>query len=240
MWKNGCRIARTSQKTSGIDALAPACARAALRDRRVIHRTLAYPSGAARYSSAGLEQSHRPHPDVSEAPSAARSPQPSGRSSSRWTNSCSAAATTTSSCSVGRSPAAIGWYSAGLVLHMQNGALFGAVYANIAPALPLPPALRGPAFALAEHLVLWPLASCTDRCASGARGAADARRQPPGVRPGHLAPSPVRVRARRTRASPERRARAGAAASPRPTTPSNGHGSLEHGVYAASSSRLPV
>ena len=32
-----------------------------------------------------------------------------------------------------------GWYSRGLLLHVQNGAVFGAVYANIAPALPVPP-----------------------------------------------------------------------------------------------------
>jgi hypothetical protein len=56
-----------------------------------------------------------------------------------------------------------GWYPVGLALHMQNGALFGAVYANIAPALPLPPALRGPACGLAEHLLLWPLGRLTDR-----------------------------------------------------------------------------
>ena len=31
------------------------------------------------------------------------------------------------------------------------------MYANLAPALPLPPALRGPVVALAEHLALWPL-----------------------------------------------------------------------------------
>ena len=56
-----------------------------------------------------------------------------------------------------------GWYPIGLALHVQNGALFGAVYANVAPALPLPPPLRGPAAALAEHLVLWPLTSFSDR-----------------------------------------------------------------------------
>ena len=56
-----------------------------------------------------------------------------------------------------------GWYRAGLALHIQNGALFGAVYANVAPGLPLPPALRGPAAGLAEHLALWPLAGLADR-----------------------------------------------------------------------------
>lgn len=56
-----------------------------------------------------------------------------------------------------------GWYPVGLAWHVQNGALFGAVYANLAPALPVAPAVRGPAVALTEHLVLWPLVSATDR-----------------------------------------------------------------------------
>lgn len=56
-----------------------------------------------------------------------------------------------------------GWYPAGLALHLGNGALFGAVYANVAPALPLPPVLRGPAAALSEHLALWPLTFLSDR-----------------------------------------------------------------------------
>ena len=44
----------------------------------------------------------------------------------------------------------------GALLHLQNGALFGALYANIAPSLPVAPALRGPVAGLAEHLVTWP------------------------------------------------------------------------------------
>jgi hypothetical protein len=55
------------------------------------------------------------------------------------------------------------WYPAGLAWHMENGAVFGAVYANLAPVLPLPPVLRGPVVALAEHVVLWPLGYVTDR-----------------------------------------------------------------------------
>jgi hypothetical protein len=45
----------------------------------------------------------------------------------------------------------------------QNGALFGAVYANVAPTLPIAPALRGPVLALAEHLAGWPLVALSDR-----------------------------------------------------------------------------
>jgi hypothetical protein len=55
------------------------------------------------------------------------------------------------------------WYPLGFAMHMQNGALFGAVYANLAPTLPIPPALRGPALALGEHVALWPLGALTDR-----------------------------------------------------------------------------
>lgn len=56
-----------------------------------------------------------------------------------------------------------GWYPAGLALHISNGALFGALYANLAPTLPIPPVTRGPAVALAEHLAFWPLAAVSDR-----------------------------------------------------------------------------
>jgi hypothetical protein len=45
---------------------------------------------------------------------------------------------------------------AGTALHLGNGALFGALYANVAPSLPAPPALRGPLAGLAEHLATWP------------------------------------------------------------------------------------
>src|ERR1700733_6941682 len=45
-----------------------------------------------------------------------------------------------------------GWYAVGFGMHMVNGALFGAVYANVAPAIPIPAPLRGPVAALAEHV----------------------------------------------------------------------------------------
>lgn len=56
-----------------------------------------------------------------------------------------------------------GHYPLGLALHLINGAAFGAAYANLAPALPVAPVLRGPALALAEHISLWPLTRLTDR-----------------------------------------------------------------------------
>jgi hypothetical protein len=47
-------------------------------------------------------------------------------------------------------------YPVGLGIHLANGALFGALYANVAPALGGPVSLRGPVVALAEHLATWP------------------------------------------------------------------------------------
>jgi hypothetical protein len=55
------------------------------------------------------------------------------------------------------------WHAIGFALHVANGALFGAAYATLAPSLPLPPTLRGPAVALSEHIGLWPLGALTDR-----------------------------------------------------------------------------
>jgi hypothetical protein len=55
------------------------------------------------------------------------------------------------------------WYPAGLAFHLSNGAVFGAVYANVAPLLPVPAATRGPLIALGEHLSLWPLCGISDR-----------------------------------------------------------------------------
>jgi hypothetical protein len=46
--------------------------------------------------------------------------------------------------------------AAGTLLPLQNGALFGALYANAAPRLPVPAVLRGPLAALAEHVTTWP------------------------------------------------------------------------------------
>lgn len=48
-------------------------------------------------------------------------------------------------------------------MHVANGALFGATYAQLAPLLPGPPAARGLQMALAEHLALWPAGRLSDR-----------------------------------------------------------------------------
>jgi len=122
-----------------------------------------------------------------------------------------------------------GWLPIGLGIHMSNGALFGAVYANLAPAIPLPPRLRGPAAALAEHSALWPLVALTDRLHP-------ARAELPKLRGNRVAFLQAAWRhllfgvvlgelERRINAEPE-------AEPPEPESQysSNGHGSLEHAV----------
>jgi hypothetical protein len=51
----------------------------------------------------------------------------------------------------------------GTALHLANGALFGAIYANVAPRLPLPSWARGPAAGLAEAFGTWPLTAISDQ-----------------------------------------------------------------------------
>ena len=55
------------------------------------------------------------------------------------------------------------WQVAGVAIHLANGAVFGAVYANVAPSLPVPAALRGPLAGIAEHLATWPGTVVVDR-----------------------------------------------------------------------------
>jgi hypothetical protein len=55
------------------------------------------------------------------------------------------------------------WYAAGFGIHAANGALFGAVYANVAPSLPVPVWARGPAVSIAENIAAWPLGRLSDR-----------------------------------------------------------------------------
>jgi hypothetical protein len=125
------------------------------------------------------------------------------------------------------------WYPAGLAIHIGNGALFGAVYSNLAPALPLPPVLRGPVAALTEHVAVWPLAPISDRFHP-------ARKQLPQLSGNRRAFAQATVRhvvfglvlgelERRLNAAPE----PAPPAAP-PDFSSNGHGSLEHAVSAES------
>jgi hypothetical protein len=55
------------------------------------------------------------------------------------------------------------WPFVGTVMHVVNGAVFGAVYANVAPRIPLPSWARGPAAGVAEHFASWPSTIIVDR-----------------------------------------------------------------------------
>jgi hypothetical protein len=46
---------------------------------------------------------------------------------------------------------------AGIPIHLANGAVFGAVYAKLAPHVAGPGLVKGAAAGLAEHLTTWPL-----------------------------------------------------------------------------------
>ena len=55
------------------------------------------------------------------------------------------------------------WPLAGFVLHLQNGALFGAAYAQARPLLPGPPVARAITLAMVENVAFWPLGRLVDR-----------------------------------------------------------------------------
>ncbi|MFP5364781.1 MAG: hypothetical protein ACLGI5_18845 [Thermoleophilia bacterium] len=55
------------------------------------------------------------------------------------------------------------WPVVGAALHLGNGALMGAAYANLAARMPLPSWSRGPIVALVEHAATWPLTIAVDR-----------------------------------------------------------------------------
>jgi hypothetical protein len=61
---------------------------------------------------------------------------------------------------VTRGPA---WPVAGGLMHLQNGAAFGAAYAALRPLLPGPPVAWAVGAGLAEHLAGWPLVRLVDR-----------------------------------------------------------------------------
>ena len=58
---------------------------------------------------------------------------------------------------------AAAWPLAGAGMHLLNGAVFGAAYAQLRPFLPGPPVARAITLGLAEHLALWPLGRLADR-----------------------------------------------------------------------------
>jgi hypothetical protein len=55
------------------------------------------------------------------------------------------------------------WQLIGWVLHVQNGAILGAVYARLKPSLPGPAVLRGLLVGLIEHVATWPMTALVDR-----------------------------------------------------------------------------
>src|SRR4029079_10566205 len=61
---------------------------------------------------------------------------------------------------VTRGPA---WLPIGTAMHVANGALFGAAYANVAPRMPLPSWARGPFAAMVENAATWPLTIVAER-----------------------------------------------------------------------------
>ena len=119
------------------------------------------------------------------------------------------------------------WPLVGAALHLGNGALLGAAYANLAPRLALPAWSRGPLVALTEHLLTWPLTAAVERVhparaelprlSKSARAFAQAtwRHLLFGVVLGELE--------RRLNARPERDE-----SMPEHVVSSNGHGRLEH------------
>jgi hypothetical protein len=125
------------------------------------------------------------------------------------------------------------WPLAGWALHVQNGALFGAVYANLAPRMPLPSWARGPVAASAENLLTWPLTAVTDRLHP-------ARKELPALlsNPRAFAQSTWRhLLFGVVLGELERRLNAQEPAvaepSPVPMASTNGHGKLEHAIPVA-------
>lgn len=55
------------------------------------------------------------------------------------------------------------WRPIGFALHVQNGAMLGAVYARLKPSLPGSAVLRGLLAGLIEHVAAWPLTGLFDR-----------------------------------------------------------------------------
>jgi hypothetical protein len=125
------------------------------------------------------------------------------------------------------------WPAAGWALHLQNGALFGAVYANLAPRLPLPSWARGPVAASAENVITWPLTALTDRLHP-------ARKELPTLfaNPRAFAQSTWRhllfgVLLGEIERHLNAQEPVGAAPPPMPIASTNGHGTLEHAITVA-------
>jgi len=55
------------------------------------------------------------------------------------------------------------WRVIGLVMHLANGALFGAIYANVRDRLAGPGVARGITAGMVEHLLSWPGVAVADK-----------------------------------------------------------------------------
>ena len=55
------------------------------------------------------------------------------------------------------------WRLIGFIMHLTNGALFGAIYANTKNRLPGPPVAKGLIAGMIEHLLSWPGTAIADR-----------------------------------------------------------------------------
>ncbi|HEX5192875.1 MAG TPA: hypothetical protein VFW09_08745 [Solirubrobacteraceae bacterium] len=130
---------------------------------------------------------------------------------------------------LGRAVTSSRWYPVGFAIHVGNGAVFGAVYANVESALPLPRPLRGPFLGLAEHVALWPLGRLSDRL----HPARDQLPRLHGNRAAFLQATWRHLLFGAVLGELERRANPdGRRVEPPPVTDpsSNGHGSLEYAV----------
>jgi hypothetical protein len=130
---------------------------------------------------------------------------------------------------LGRAVTSGRWYPVGLAIHVGNGAVFGAAYANLESALPLPRPLRGPIAGLVEHVALWPLGRLSDRL----HPARDRLPQLHRNRAAFLQSAWRHLLFGAVLGELERRANPDPPpADPRPVTDpsSNGHGSLEYAV----------
>jgi hypothetical protein len=123
------------------------------------------------------------------------------------------------------------WYPVGLAIHLGNGAVFGAAYANVRSSLPLPAALRGPAAALFEHVALWPLGRVSDHV----HPARDRLPHLTGNRAAFLQAAWRHLLFGLVLGELERRLNGGPDREPEPPLPadysSNGHGSFEYEVH---------
>lgn len=55
------------------------------------------------------------------------------------------------------------WRLIGFIMHLTNGAIFGAIYANTKQRLPGPPVAKGFIAGMIEHLLSWPGTAVADR-----------------------------------------------------------------------------